>query len=511
MSDLLKPAVVLVADRTLSARYRVLFEGIFATMQTTKVPGPAMRHFVSPAMPADRDGRAMAVPLGLRRVEAALLERTRLTADDVVCTTPEALPRVLGPWTKVVGVSSSDPLGRGMSNTTTSEFWSGELYTKAWMDRLMAQLVEAKRRFGFRIMGGGAGAWQWGESPQDASRHGIDTVFDGYFESVGPQTVMDLVDGKEPVRLVSSAETAAALAPPVRGPTMLGVIELSRGCGGGCRFCAMAGRRMEHLAPATILADIQTNLSAGVRSVVSSSEDFFRYGGEGRKVNFERLRGLLEEIRGLRGLSFMQLDHANVSSVLQLAEDQLREIRRLLSWDNPTEYLWVNMGVETASPRLLAANCPSKAAPFSEDDWPDLVRNAVDRMTRTGFFPVLSVVLGLPGETPEDVSQTLQMVRELTAKGTVIFPIFYEPVRHAPDGGDVPFRLGSMTPEHLELYITCYENNFRWVPKLYWDNQRAGGVSFLKRLAIQLLGRMEVRSWRRNFAAARKRMASRPA
>jgi len=508
---MLKPAVVLVADRTLSARYDVLFEGIFATMQTTKVPGPAMRHFVSPAMPADRDGRAMAVPLGLRRVEAALLERTRLTADDVVCTTPEALPRVLGPWTKVVGVSSSDPLGRGMSNTTTSEFWSGELYTKAWMDRLMAQLVEAKRRFGFRIMGGGAGAWQWGESPQDASRHGIDTVFDGYFESVGPQTVMDLVDGKEPVRLVSSAETAAALAPPVRGPTMLGVIELSRGCGGGCRFCAMAGRRMEHLAPATILADIQTNLSAGVRSVVSSSEDFFRYGGEGRKVNFERLRGLLEEIRGLRGLSFMQLDHANVSSVLQLAEDQLREIRRLLSWDNPTEYLWVNMGVETASPRLLAANCPSKAAPFSEDDWPDLVRNAVDRMTRTGFFPVLSVVLGLPGETPEDVSQTLQMVRELTAKGTVIFPIFYEPVRHAPDGGDVPFRLGSMTPEHLELYITCYENNFRWVPKLYWDNQRAGGVSFLKRLAIQLLGRMEVRSWRRNFAAARKRMASRPA
>jgi len=511
VSSRLKPAVVLVADRTLSARYDVLFEGIFATMQTTKVPGPAMRHFVSPAMPADRDGRARAVPLGLRRVEAALLERTRLTADDVVCTTPEALPRVLGPWTRVVGVSSSDPLGRGMSNTTTSEFWSGELYTKAWMDRLMAQLVEAKRRFGFRIMGGGAGAWQWSESREDASRHGIDTVFDGYFEPVGPQTIMDLVDGKEPVRLVSSAETAAALAPPVRGPTMLGVIELSRGCGGGCRFCAMAGRRMEHLAPATILADIQTNLSAGVRSVVSSSEDFFRYGGEGRKVNFERLRGLLEEIRKLRGLSFMQLDHANVSSVLQLAEDQLREIRRLLSWDNPTEYLWVNMGVETASPRLLAANCPSKAAPFSEDDWPDLVRDAVDRMTRTGFFPVLSVVLGLPGETPDDVSQTLQMVRELTAKGTVIFPIFYEPVRRAPDGGDVPFRLGSMTPEHLELYITCYENNFRWVPKLYWDNQRAGGVSFLKRLAIQLLGRMEVRSWRRNFAAARKRMASRPA
>ena len=505
----LTPAVVLVADRTLSADYKVLFEGIFGTIQTTRVPAWAMRRFFAPPVRTDRAGRAVAAPLGLRRVESALLAATSLGPEDVVCATPESLPGLLGPWTRIVAVSSSDPLGAGMSNSTTTQFLPGTLYTRRWTEQMMTALARAKRRWGFALLVGGGGAWQWRCHPARARRWGVDVVFEGFFESVGPGLFEELLSGRDVPPLVSHPDSAAEAIRPIRAATLMGVVELSRGCGNGCGFCTMARTPMAHLPAELVLADVQTNLAAGITAVVNSSEDFFRYGGRGGKVNFQALRELLVQMRHLQGLSFMQLAHGNVSSVVQFTEDQLRELRRLLSWARPTEYLWVNLGIESASGQLLRQHAPAKFGNHRPEDWAEMVLLSADRLIAAGFFPVFSVILGLPGETGRDVARTLALVRRLHDRPAVVFPVFYEPLGWGRPEEGRRFDLGRMSPEHLELFRTCYEVNFKLVPRLYWDNQRAGGVSWLKRVLGQLLGRLEVFAWRRRLVRLERQILRR--
>ena len=180
----------------------------------------------------------------------------------------------------------------------------------------------------------------------------------------------------------------------------------------------------------------------------------------------------------------MQLDHANISTVAQLTDQQLQETRQLLTWEKPTEYLWINMGAESASGHLVAASCPGKIAPFRAEDWEEML---------------FSLVLGLPQETPDDIEKTLRFVRFLDTQNAVVFPVFYEPLSQQQIQDGLRFTLDRMTSSHLELYRSCYEINFRQIPRLFWDNQRAGGVSWFKRAAMQALGKTEVYSWRKTF------------
>jgi len=131
----------------------------------------------------------------------------------------------------------------------------------------------------------------------------------------------------------------------------------------------------------------------------------------------------------------------------------------------------------------------------SEGDWGEFCAAQVRRLCRAGFFPLLSLLLGLPGEREEDVRATLAWVRALSGERIAIFPVLYAPI----DGSAGP-RASDLTRAHWELIRSCYRLNFRWVPRMYWDNQAAAGVPVGRRLLVQVLGRGQVVQWQSLFA-----------
>jgi hypothetical protein len=165
----------------------------------------------------------------------------------------------------------------------------------------------------------------------------------------------------------------------------------------------------------------------------------------------------------------------------------------------------VNLGAESANGELVARTGPAKILPFAPADWESMILESVVRLEEAGFYPVVSLVLGLPGETPGDVARTRRLVDRLAEHRAVVFPVFHEPIH-----GDGRFHVGRMRMDQFDLFRRCYDLNFDRVPDVFRDNQRAGGVPWAKRKIVRMLGRGEVLLWRRRFRKLQRTLEHRP-
>lgn len=493
--------IVLTADRTLMANYRLLFDGMLAASQTSTFPPALLQGLLMPRAPMD-NGQSRYAPLGLRRIEAALIEGG-FKRDDIAVVDEYSLRSAIGPDTRAVGVASGEPAGLGMNSSTMTGVAGGRIYPQILFERLMNEVKAciASSASPARVILGGPGAWQLVSDEKTRRELGIDCVITGYAEGNADKVFRSAVNGDDLHPVIVGKPVSADQIPRIVGASTMGVVEISRGCGLGCSFCTISKTPMQHLHVSGILADVETNIRSGNSNIAILSEDFFRYGANGTKVNPAALISLLQSLRELSALRLIQVDHVSVNSISQYSDKELRMVRQLIVGNNRHRYPWVNVGVETASGKLLAVNGGRpKMGSHNIIDWGELCAQQVRRLCVAGFLPMASLVIGLPGESPEDIEQTLAWVESLRNEHITVFPVLYAPV-----DGSVPADARNLTRLHWRLIRTCYDLNFKWTPRMYWDNCTGAGVPLSRRIILQVLGRGQVLQWKTLFALHNQR------
>lgn len=448
--------IVLTANRTLMSHYNgLVFLGFGACVSKGVIPDRLYFSVMCPSIEANKDGSAVSAPCGTRKIEAVLLN-SGFKSEDIIVAHPDHLDRVIGPNTKILSITEIDPLGIAPATSMFRNMFGGEAYMSVKFEELLNHPHVQKYRP--KIVVGGPGAWQL-EDAEIRNRFGLDCVIVGEGEKVVSSIVEKAVNNNELPWVVHGEVVGAEEIPLIKNPTIDGIVEISRGCGRGCKFCAPTLQRFRCIPVEHILKEVELNLRAGKQPLLHA-EDIIRYKAKGFQVNTEAVTDLFRQVSSYPGVDQVQISHFALSSVAS-APDAVEEISNILNLDKKGEWLSGQTGIETGSPRLINDIMGGKCKPYKPEEWPQVVVEAFEILSNNSWVPVSTLIIGIPGETEHDVQLTIDLVKELKEFKSIIVPLFF-----VSQGGlrkkSESFSIDKMTRKECELLMESWTHSLNW-------------------------------------------------
>lgn len=443
------------------------------------------------------DGSARYMPAGVRVLEEALLRQ--YGADDVAVCYPGDIDKFIGPETRVVAVSTHNPLGVTFAaGVYTSIFGSSRQPINSHYSRqLFAAIKDHPLRKNFKVIVGGSGGWQiiQTDSYEELS---VDCVVEGRAESVDTMEVFrKALSGEDLPRQIDVGHPKsrdAVIFPKKR--TTFGVVEMTTGCGRRCQFCLPDLNPQLDLPKEKILEAVRANVREGNKQISLATEDMFIWGQVGKKTPFyfpnrEALLDLYTEVVNTPGVEQHILSHATIAPAVvdPLLIERLSELMLdkspihlpLLSSHPKKKALTPLIGLETGSVRMAKIIMPGKGVPFPIEEWPSVVVRGLEVLNRNNWFPAMTLMIGNPGETDDDVKATIDLIYEVERRGLFAFfiPSIFTPLhdtRMAARKGVTETK--QLTALQWQLMMKCWKMNLRpgqvswWAPAAW----RAGAV-----------------------------------
>ncbi len=466
--------------------------GYFIQMSMASLP-IWMERFLNDKYPKWReveyneDGSARYMPAGVRLVEASLLRE--YAPEDIVTCYPDDLHKFVGPKTRVVAVSTHNPLGVTFAaGVYTSMFGSSKEPINSHYSRaLFAKIKASPYRETFKVIVGGSGGWQITKNDM-FEELSIDCVIEGRSESADTLGMFaQAIRGEELPRQLEvkhPLDRDGILFPDKR--TTFGVVEMTTGCGRRCQFCVPDLNPQIDLPKEKIMGAVRANVREGNKQISLATEDMFIWGQVHTDTPFyfpnrEALLSLYSDIVNTPGVEQHVLSHATIAPAVvdpllikKLSETLLPKSPihfSLLSSHPQHKALAPLIGLETGSVRMAKQIMPSKAVPFSIEDWPSVVIQGLQVMNENNWFPAMTLIIGSPGETDEDTKATLDLIYEVERRGLFAFfiPSIFTPLhdtRMEKQKGVTQTR--DLTPLQWQLMMKCWKMNVRPGNQSWW-------------------------------------------
>ena len=203
---------------------------------------------------------------------------------------------------------------------------------------------------------------------------------------------------------------------------------MTTGCGRRCQFCVPDLNPQIDMPKTRIMDAVRANVREGNKVISLATEDMFIWGQVHTDTPFffpnrEALVDLYTEIVKTPGVEHHLLSHCTMAPLV-VDPELIRQLSEVLLPKSPMHLPLLSshpqkkalipwIGLEIGSVRMARQIMPSKGVPFSIDDWPSIVLEGLRVANQNNWFPMMTLMVGNPGETDQDVQETLDLVYEM--------------------------------------------------------------------------------------------------
>jgi len=449
--------IVLAASRAEANEYDSNPFAAFICTFPKKLSGYALKEHLT-NLESYKDGTAKKTIYGLRKVESLLTDA--FGEENVVVSHYDNLHRFIGKKTKIVGISTMDPMGLAYVSTTYNSLTHPSI-----------------QKYKPKIIVGGQGSWQISEAKAQ-DELGIDVLFQGEGESDLVETFRKLLKDEKVPKYLEARKPSREKVPLIKHAASYGMVEIMRGCGRGCQFCSPTMRTKYSFPVDHIMKEVEINIKEGSKSIFTVTEDIFLYKSKKNFIpNRKEIVKLYKTIASYPGVENILLSHASFAPIIydkKILEELTPILIEKTKWNPRTSPLYkkpfisIEMGIETGSVRLMQKYMKGKALPYSVDNWPGLVVEAIGIMNDYDWWPLCTIMTGQPDEKEEDVIATLNLIDDLRNLNAKMFytPVLFIPLKEAILSNSRRTNLDNLTELQWEVLSRCWRNNIDfWAPE----------------------------------------------